>query len=270
RELAGLPDQLDLPADRPRPAVASGRGAAHTFEIDAETHAGLTELARTEGATLFMAVHAAFAVLLSRLSGETDIAIGTPIAGRGERALDDLIGMFVNTLVLRTPVDTGTGFTELLGAVRGSDIAAFGHADLPFERLVEILNPVRSQARHPLFQVMLSLQNTPPLHTELPGLGVSAVDMPLETAKFDLQLDLSERPGAAGIDATFTYATDLFDRETVAQFAQRFVRLLKAVVKTPERPLGDLPLLDALEASTVLRGGYGREAAVDPAATLAG
>ncbi|WP_051743155.1 non-ribosomal peptide synthetase [Nocardia carnea] len=270
RELAGLPDQLDLPADRPRPAIASGRGAAHTFEIDAETHAGLAELARTEGATLFMAVHAAFAVLLSRLSGETDIAIGTPIAGRGERALDDLIGMFVNTLVLRTPVDSGTGFTELLGAVRGSDIAAFGHADLPFERLVEILNPVRSQARHPLFQVMLSLQNTPPVHTELPGLGVSAVDMPLETAKFDLQLDLSERTGTAGIDATFTYATDLFDRETVAQFAQRFARLLKAVVKTPERPLGDLPLLDALEASTVLRGGYGREAAVDPAATLAG
>ncbi|WP_280433835.1 condensation domain-containing protein, partial [Nocardia carnea] len=106
---------LPRPPARPRPAVSSGRGAAHSFEIDAETHAGLTELARSEGATLFMAVHAAFAVLLSRLSGETDIAIGTPIAGRGERALDDLIGMFVNTLVLRTPVDTGTGFTDLLG-----------------------------------------------------------------------------------------------------------------------------------------------------------
>ncbi|MGW3283001.1 condensation domain-containing protein, partial [Nocardia rhamnosiphila] len=270
RELAGLPDQLDLPADRARPAISSGRGATHAFEIDAETHTGLAELARAEGATLFMAVHAAFAVLLSRLSGETDIAIGTPIAGRGERALDDLVGMFVNTLVLRTPVDSGTGFTELLGSVRGTDIAAFGHADLPFERLVEILNPVRSQARHPLFQVMLAMQNTPAVNTELSGLAIGAVEMPLETAKFDLQLDLGERTGTAGIDAVFTYATDLFDRETVAQFAQRFVRLLKAVVKTPERPLGDLPLLDALEASAVLRGGYGPERAVDPDATLAG
>ncbi|WP_157106354.1 condensation domain-containing protein, partial [Nocardia sienata] len=270
QELAGLPDQLDLPADRARPAISSGRGATHAFEIDAETHAGLVELARAEGATLFMAVHAAFAVLLSRLSGETDIAIGTPIAGRGERALDDLIGMFVNTLVLRTPVDSGAGFTELLGSVRSTDIAAFGHADLPFERLVEILNPVRSQARHPLFQVMLALQNTPSARTELSGLVIGAVEMPLETAKFDLQLDLSERTAAAGIDAVFTYATDLFDRATVARFAQRFVRLLKAVVKTPERPLGDLPLLDALEASEVLRGGYGPERAVDPAATLAG
>ncbi|MEV0368080.1 amino acid adenylation domain-containing protein, partial [Nocardia fusca] len=270
RELAGLPDQLDLPADRARPAISSGRGATHAFEIDAETHAGLAELARAEGATLFMAVHAAFAVLLSRLSGETDIAIGTPIAGRGERALDDLVGMFVNTLVLRTPVDSGAGFTELLGSVRGTDIAAFGHADLPFERLVEILNPVRSQARHPLFQVMLAMQNTPAVHTELSGLAIGAVEMPLETAKFDLQLDLGERTGTAGIDAVFTYATDLFDRATVAQFAQRFVRLLKAVVKTPERPLGDLPLLDALEASAVLRGGYGPERAVDPDATLAG
>ncbi|MGW0183816.1 amino acid adenylation domain-containing protein, partial [Nocardia sp. NPDC003345] len=270
RELAGLPDQLDLPADRPRPAVASGRGATHTFEIDAETHTGLTELARAEGATLFMAVHAAFAVLLSRLSGETDIAIGTPIAGRGERALDDLIGMFVNTLVLRTPIDSGAGFTELLGAVRGTDIAAFGHADLPFERLVEILDPVRSQARHPLFQVMLSLQNTPPVQAELPGLTLGAVQMPMETAKFDLQLDLSERPGTEGIVATFIYATDLFDDATVAQFGRRFVRLLEAVVRTPERPLGDLPLLDVVEASDIVRGGYGPERAVDPAATLVG
>ncbi|NUS91953.1 MAG: AMP-binding protein, partial [Nocardia sp.] len=160
--LAGIPDQLDLPADRSRPAVASGRGASLTFEIDDAVHAELVELARRRGVTFFMVVHAAFAVLLSRLSGESDIVVGTPVAGRGERALDDVIGMFVNTLALRTPIDSGAGFADLLESVRASDVAAFGHADLPFERLVEVLNPVRSQARHPLFQVMQSLQNNKP------------------------------------------------------------------------------------------------------------
>uniref|UniRef100_UPI002454A97A non-ribosomal peptide synthase/polyketide synthase n=1 Tax=Nocardia cyriacigeorgica TaxID=135487 RepID=UPI002454A97A len=253
RSLRGLPEQLDLPADRPRPAVASGRGATEVFEIDARTHAALTELARTRGATLFMVTHAALAVLLSRLSGEADIAIGTPVAGRGERALDDLIGMFVNTLVLRTEVDGGATFTDLLRTVRATDIAAFGHADLPFERLVEILNPARSQARHPLFQVMLSFQNTGQNSLELPGLTVSGVDLPIDVAKFDLQLVLSENGENGGITAELIYATDLFDAATMAQFGRRFNRLLAAVAAEPDRAVGDIDVLDARETDRALR-----------------
>ncbi|MGW5223262.1 amino acid adenylation domain-containing protein, partial [Nocardia sp. NPDC004085] len=273
--LRGVPEQLDLPSDRPRPAVASGRGATHVFEIDAQTHAQLTELARTRGATLFMVAHTALAVLLSRLSGEEDIAIGTPVAGRGERALDDLIGMFVNTLVLRTPIESGATFTELLRAVRATDIAAFGHADLPFERLVEILNPARSQARHPLFQVMLSFQNTGQNSLELPGLTVSGVELPIDVAKFDLQLVLSERDaetGAgsapAGIAAELIYATDLFDPATMAEFGRRFGRLLKAVVAAPDRPIGDIVLLDEPETEQALRGWNDTARDLGPASTL--
>ncbi|WP_280232742.1 non-ribosomal peptide synthetase, partial [Nocardia cyriacigeorgica] len=251
--LTGLPEQLDLPADRPRPAVASGQGATEVFTIDARTHAALTELARTRGATLFMVTHAALAVLLSRMSGEPDIAIGTPVAGRGERALDDLIGMFVNTLVLRTPIDGGATFTDLLRTVRTTDIAAFGHADLPFERLVEILNPARSQARHPLFQVMLSFQNTGQNSLELPGLTVSGVDLPIDVAKFDLQLVLSENGEEGGITAELIYATDLFDAATMAEFGRRFNRLLAAVVAEPDRAIGDIDLLDARENDRALR-----------------
>ena len=280
RVLAGVPEQLDLPADRPRPAVASGRGAIYTFEIDAETQSRLAELGRPYRATMFMVIHAALAVLLSRLSGESDIAIGTPIAGRGERELDDMIGMFVNTLVLRTEIDGAVTFGELLGSVRSGDIAAFGHADLPFERLVEILNPRRSQARNPLFQVMLSLQNNHPTTLELPGLTVSGVDLPIETAKFDLQLELTEQvrpaetagnggPVPAGITAKFVYATDLFDADTIVGFARRFVRILRAVAITPDRPIGDIPLLDAQEAAQQLRGWNGAVVEIDPAATPA-
>ncbi|MBF6341871.1 non-ribosomal peptide synthetase, partial [Nocardia abscessus] len=175
-ELAGLPEQLELPADRARPAVASHRGATLAFEVDARVHAGLSRVAAAHNATMFMVVHAALAVLLARLSGSRDVAVGTAVAGRGEAELDDLIGMFVNTLVLRTEIDAGVGFDRLLGQVRSVDVAAFGHADVPFERLVELLDPVRSPARHPLFQVMLTFQNLARTELELPGLSVSAVD----------------------------------------------------------------------------------------------
>src|SRR5690606_38461946 len=192
RELGGLVEQLDLPADRPRPAVTSHRGDVLGFTIDAEVHAGLRKLAAEHNSTLFMVVHAALAVLLARLSSSRDIAIGTPIAGRGERALDDLIGMFVNTLVLRTEIDPAAAFAELLAQVRRVDVDAFGHADVPFERLVEVLDPVRSPSRHPLFQVALTFQNTAPTELELPGLTVSGVDPQVPLAKFDLQLTLVE------------------------------------------------------------------------------
>ncbi|MGK8467309.1 amino acid adenylation domain-containing protein [Nocardia cyriacigeorgica] len=257
KELAALPEQLDLPADRPRPAVASNHGATLAFEIDADVHAALTRLAHQHNSTLFMVVHAALAALLARLSGTRDIAIGTPVAGRGEAALDDLIGMFVNTLVLRTEVDPGASFDELLAAVRQTDVQAFGHADVPFERLVELLDPVRSASRHPLFQVMLTFQNLAQTELELPGLKVAGVDLAVPLAKFDLQLALVEnidRHGAPqGMSAAFTYATDLFDAATVQDFADRFGRILAAAAADSSAIVGDVDVLAPGERDLVLR-----------------
>ncbi|WP_245816153.1 non-ribosomal peptide synthase/polyketide synthase [Rhodococcus maanshanensis] len=256
RTLAGLPDQLDLPSDRQRPVAASYRGAMHRFDIDADLHRALGELARAQGATLFMVVHAALSVLLARLSGTSDIAIGAPVAGRGEAALDDLVGMFVNTLVLRTEVDTARSFTEILSRARETDVAAFGNADVPFERLVEVLSPARSQARHPLFQVVLSLQNQARTELELPGLNIHALEYDEQISKFDLQLNLTESTGddsgAAGLAAELTYATDLFDAETIREFERRFVGILTAIVADPAAPVGDIDLLGATERECVL------------------
>ncbi|GAA5099470.1 non-ribosomal peptide synthetase [Nocardia iowensis] len=270
-ELAALPEQLELPADRPRPAVASNRGATLGFEIGPDVHAGLSRLAHSHNSTLFMMVHAALAVLLARLSGTRDIAIGTPVAGRGEAALDDLIGMFVNTLVLRTDIDSGATFDELLREVRRIDVEAFGHADVPFERLVELLDPARSAARHPLFQVMLTFQNLARTELELPGLSVSAVDLAMPLAKFDLQLALVERidrHGAAeGISAAFTYATDLFDEATVQDFADRFGRILTAVAGDSSVTVGDIDVLAPGERDLVLHEWNSPGAAV-PEVTL--
>ncbi|MGW4019050.1 amino acid adenylation domain-containing protein, partial [Rhodococcus ruber] len=235
--LAGLPDQIDLPSDRPRPSTASSVGGIVRFRIEPDLHDALNAVARERGTTLFMVVHAALAVLLSKLSASDDIAIGTPVAGRGEAGLDDLIGMFVNTLVLRTPIEPDETFAALLGRVREIDLGAFGHAEIPFERLVEVLNPARSQARHPLFQVMLAFQNLARTTLELPGLSISAMDFDARVAKFDLQFTLTEsidELGApAGMAAELSYATDLFDESTVVSVAERFVRVLGAVAADP-------------------------------------
>ncbi|MFI6363195.1 amino acid adenylation domain-containing protein [Nocardia sp. NPDC050630] len=254
-ELAGLPEQLALPTDRPRPAVLSSSGAVFAFEIDDEVHTALERIAREHHSTLFMVVHAAFAVLLSRLAGTTDIAVGTPVAGRGDAALDNVIGMFVNTLVLRGEVDPELSFADLLRNFRRADVAAFGHADVPFERLVELLDPVRSMARHPLFQVMLTFQNMDRPELELPGLAVSGIDLGVVQAKFDLELTVVPRAdhGAAnGLSASFTYATDLFDEATVAGFAQRLHRVLAAVADDPHRVVGELELLAPAERQRML------------------
>ncbi|WP_280409674.1 amino acid adenylation domain-containing protein, partial [Nocardia brasiliensis] len=251
--LAGLPGRLELPTDRPRPALASGRGGVHVFEVDARIRAGLDAIAQDTGASLFMVVHAAFAALLARLSGTTDIAVGTPVAGRGEAELDDLIGMFVNMLVLRTEIDPGASFRELVVAAKTVDLAAFSHVELPFERLVEVLDPVRSQAHHPLFQVALFFQNMDKPALELPGLSASALELDGAAAKFDLQLTVTPHEGAdAGLSAMFTYATDLFDEATVARFAARLRRLLRAVTADPDRPVGDAELLSLVERDRIL------------------
>ncbi|MEU1430625.1 amino acid adenylation domain-containing protein [Nocardia sp. NPDC005746] len=254
--LAELPDELVLPADRPRPPVASYRGGTFRFELADDVYAGVRRLARAHNGTTFMVVHAALAVLLARLSGTRDIAVGTPVAGRGDAELDDLIGMFVNTLVLRTDVDPALGFTELLGRVRESDLRAFGNADVPFERLVDLLEPARSQARNPLFQVMLSFQNLAPADLRLPGLTVSGADLEVPFAKFDLQLTVQERVDehgdGTGMAAEFSYALDLFDEAAVASFARRFARVLELVGGDPTAPVGDLALLSEEEQRRVL------------------
>ncbi|MFR9769176.1 amino acid adenylation domain-containing protein [Nocardia sp. SC052] len=257
QRLADLPERLDLPADRPRPAVFSGRGATHEFKIDAAVHAALDRLAHRHDATLFMVAHAAYTVLLARLSNTRDITVGAPVAGRGEATVDGLIGMFVNTLALRTEIDPGHSFTELLEQVRRRDIEAFGHADVPFERLVEELDPVRSSAHHPLFQTMLTFQNFAPTTLELPGLRVSAVDFALPLAKFDLELTMvphEDERTPLGISAAFTYSTDLFDEATVAGFARRLCVILAAVADSADRAVGEIDLLDSAERAAILTG----------------
>ncbi|WFS15230.1 non-ribosomal peptide synthetase [Rhodococcus aetherivorans] len=257
RVLADLPAELHLPTDRARPPVQSFAGGRVAFDIDAPTHRRAGELAQQCGSTLFMVLHTALAVFLARMSSSHDIAVGTAVAGRGDAALDEMVGMFVNTLVLRTRVDPGSGFAEHLARVRESDLEAFTHAEIPFERVVELLAPERSTARHPLFQVAIAFENLPPAGLELPDLSVAAVPFDATTAKFDLSLTLREHTdpggGPAGMSADFVFARDLFDDETVAGFARRFVRLLAAAVADPAVPVGDLALLADDEADRLTR-----------------
>ena len=246
--LDGLPAVLDLPTDRPRPAVASHRGASVDFEISGSTGAALRELARQRGASMFMVVHAALATLLARLSGTEDIAIGTPIAGRGEEQLDDVIGMFVNTLVLRTQVDLETGFADLLTQTRAVDLGAYAHGDVAFERLVDILQPPRTQAYSPLFQVVLNFEPGLPDSFELPGLTVTPVPLDPGIAQFELAFSITEpAPDDNCLRGSLRYATDLFDRRSAQDLADRLVQILDAVAIDAAAPLADLPLLTAEE-----------------------
>ncbi|MGW4019751.1 non-ribosomal peptide synthetase, partial [Rhodococcus ruber] len=245
--LAGAPELLELPTDRPRPAVASGRGARYEFTVPRRVFDAVGQVAAAQAVTPFMVVHAAFAAFLARLSGTSDIVIGTPVAGRGERALDELVGMFVNTLVLRTEIESGASFEALLTHVREVDLGAFGHADVPFERIVDELNPVRSQAHSPIFQAVLAFQNLSSTTFELERLSVAGVDTGTSSAKFDLQLTVAPDAQAADVAAAFEYATDLFDEATVAVFAQRFVRLLEALTADPGQSVGDADILDPAE-----------------------
>lgn len=258
--LAGLPDRLELPADRPRPMVAAHEGDSYSFVLDAELFSGIGELASANGITVFMVFHAAVALLLSRLSGAADIAVGTPIAGRGAAALDELIGMFVNTLVLRTSIDEACSFTDLLGEVRRVDLDAFAHADIPFEQVVEAIDLPRTQAHHPLFQVMLAFQNLDldPAAAQLPGIAVTPVNLAVGVERFDLSITVADIPNSNGdIPIAIGYATALFDRSTVAAMAHRLVRILRAVVADSAVGLRDLDVLEPGERESLREWGDG-------------
>ncbi|MET8878788.1 condensation domain-containing protein, partial [Nocardia sp. NPDC004604] len=250
--LHGVVEELPLPFDRPRPVVMSNRGATVGYSVPAAVVRALEQLARQHNSSLFMAIHGALAVALARLSGTTDIPIGTPIAGRGVAALDDMIGMFVNTLVLRTEIDPAESFTELLGRVKQADLDAFEHADVPFEQVVDKLGVQRSQARHPLFQVMLAFQNLAPVTLQLPDLELSVVDLPNEVSRFDLQFILSENHDTGDMTVAVTYATDLFDAATIDSLARRWIQILESIVTDPSVAVGSIDVLEPAERADLL------------------
>ncbi|MFD4786918.1 amino acid adenylation domain-containing protein [Streptomyces sp. NPDC058459] len=265
RALDGLPELIDLPWDRPRPAVPHHVGATHDFTLDAGTARRIADLARTGGCSVFMVLQAALSLLLSRHGAGEDIPLGTAVAGRTDEAATDLVGFFVNTLVLRTDLSGDPTFRELLERVKEFDLSAYTHQDLPFERLVELLNPARSQSHHPLFQTMLVLQNhSPAAPVELPDLTVSPVPVELDVAKFDLSFTFTEthddRGAPGAMRAAVDYATELFDAATVRALGERLTGLLAAVTADPDRPLRSYDVLTDADRARVTAWGTGPEA----------
>ncbi|WP_141726227.1 non-ribosomal peptide synthetase, partial [Actinacidiphila rubida] len=254
--LAGIPEELDLPADRMRPVVAGGGADGHRFRVDAGTHRALAALAREHRATLFAVLQAGWAALFTRLGAGTDIPLGTVLAGRSEEALEDLVGFFVNTLVLRTDTSGDPTFRDLVRQARAVQLDAHEHQDLPFERLVQELSPARSQSRHPLFQVILALQNNEPARLELPGVRATPEPLGLRVAKFDLNIGMEETFGPdgtpAGILGAVEYSTDLFDAATVESMTAQLLRLLAAAATDPDRPISGYELLSAGDRSRIL------------------
>ncbi|GAA4887644.1 non-ribosomal peptide synthetase [Actinomycetospora straminea] len=261
--LAGLPEEIALPTDRPRPAEPSGAGGVVRFTVDGELHRGVRALARDTGTTTFMVLHAAFAALLTGMGAGTDIAVGSPVTGRTDPALDPLVGLFVNNVVLR--VDTGGHPTgrELLARVREADLDAVAHADVPFERVVQALDPGRALARHPLFQVMLSYREVRAEGPSMPGLDASLELRETGTAKFDLTVDLTETRGTDGLEGFVEHALDLYDEATVQALLDRWRRLLAALVAEPDRVVDTLPLVDLAEHDRLVAAGVGPRAVTD-------
>ncbi|HEY0513600.1 MAG TPA: amino acid adenylation domain-containing protein [Thermoanaerobaculia bacterium] len=253
--LAGAPALLELPADRPRPPMQRYRGGRLPARLPAETSAALAALARRQGATPFMLLLAALGALLHRLAGQDDVVVGTPVANRNRPEIEGLIGFFVNTLALRADLSGRPRFADLLARVRRTTLDVFGHQELPFEKLVEALQPERSLAHAPIFQVLLVLQSAPLEPLRLAGLDVEEAGFDTGTAKFDLTLDLG--PTAAGLAGTWEYDRDLFDGPTVERLAGAFERLLAAAAAEPETPVSELPLLSPAERRQLLAAGSG-------------
>ena len=269
--LAGMPEELALPVARPRPSAPSHRAVSVPLEVPASVHAGL---ARRQGVTMFMVIQAALAVLLARLGAGTDIPVGSPVAGRTDEALDELVGFFVNNLVLRTDLTGDPSFEQLLDRVREFWLGALEHQDVPFDRLVEVLAPDRSLARHPLFQVALTLQSTGTAaagEAGLPGVTATPVPVTLPHTMYDLHLIAWEVTGAGGrpggLRGMVTAAADLFDEDTVQAIAVRLGRVLSAVAAGPQARLHQIAVLEAAERAQLLTG-WNDTAARVPAATV--
>jgi non-ribosomal peptide synthetase component F len=245
RQLAGAPAVLELPTDRPRPRVQSYRGATAEFRLSGELTALLKELSRRSGVTLFMTLLAGVEVLLWRLSRQEDICVGTAIANRTRRETEGVIGFFVNTLVLRVEVSGEQSFRELLGQVREVCLGAYGHQEVPFERLVEELRPERSLSHTPLFQVAFGLDNAPREQLQLPGLKLSGMELEDEVVRFDLTVWVVEDGGE--LSGRWTYRTELFDAERVERMSRQFERLLENMVANPEAAVETLEMFTEAE-----------------------
>jgi amino acid adenylation domain-containing protein len=252
-QLRTAPAALELPTDRPRPPVQTFRGATHSFVLPESLTEALEKLSRRQEVTLFMTLLAAFKTLLSRYTGQADVVVGSPIANRNRREIEDLIGFFVNVLALRTDFAGNPTFRELLGRVREVTLGAHAHQDLPFEMLVEELRPERDLSRTPLFQVLFALQNAPRSAVELPGLTLHPLEVGGTTARFDLALSMV---GAdRGLRGVLEYNTDLFDAVTIDRLVGHFRTLLEGIVATPERldqRISDLPFLTQSEQHRTL------------------
>ena len=254
--LAGMPEGLELPTDRPYPRVADQRGASVAVEWSAGLQQQVRRVAREHNATSFMVVQAALAVVLSKISASSDVAVGFAVAGRGDPALDEVVGFFVNTLVLRVEVSGDPTFTDLLAQVRARSLEAFEHQHVPFEVLVERLNPARSLTHHPLIQVLLAWQNFAG-HNDaaaglvLEGLEVTSVPLDTHTARMDLAVSLAERftdtGEPAGIGGAVEFRTDIFDTASIEALIERLRRVLVAMTADPGRSLSSVDLLDESE-----------------------
>ncbi|MFL6253473.1 MAG: amino acid adenylation domain-containing protein, partial [Pyrinomonadaceae bacterium] len=249
-QLRGAPGQLELPTSRPRPAVQTYTGATTSFTLPADVSARLRELSRREGATLFMTLLAAFDVFLARYTGQADIVVGSPVAGRNRTEVEGLIGFFVNTLVLRADLSGDPTFRELLARVRETALGAYAHQDVPFEKLVEELQPVRDLSRSPLFQVMFVLQNRAVETLELPGLKLTTLSSERGAAKFDLTVTLEETTDE--LEGSFEYNSDLFDEQTIRRMIGHFSTLLAAVAAAPHSSISTLPLFGDAERKQIV------------------
>ncbi|MFE0652461.1 AMP-binding protein, partial [Streptomyces sp. NPDC059534] len=258
RMLAGAPGELDLPRDRSRPATASGRADAVPVRLGPSDLRKLKELARDKGASLFMVLHAGLAGLLSRLGAGSDIVVGSPVAGRTDADLEHLVGCFVNTVVVRTDTSGDPSFGALVEQARARVLSALEHQDLPFERVVEVVNPVRLPGRHPLFQIMLSLQNNAAARVDLPGLSMRMLDDDrAPSTEFDLLFDVAET--SLGLEGRLVFAEDLFDRATAERIAHAYENFLSRAAADSDRPLGSLDLLGGTERGEILARGRGAD-----------
>ncbi|WP_114721480.1 amino acid adenylation domain-containing protein [Rhodococcus sp. AG1013] len=248
--LDGVPDECTLPNDRPRSGTSSTRSATVGVRLGTELATRVVATARRHRATSFMVLHAVLAAVLARHNGSADVVIGTAVAGRGDPRFDDVVGMFASTVVLRTDVDGDGSFASLLEHVRRRDVEAFAHADTPFETIVERLAPLRDSARHPLFQVALSMRRPETVRIDLSGLVVTAEPAAQDTVQFDLQLTVTETPGA--LELEFAYRSDLYDHDTVTAFAERFEMFLDAVTDDPAKVVGDVDLLTDVERASLV------------------